>query len=140
MLKKNFFKFYFYTPSGVNIVDLQGTSFIFGRSPNCSLCIKNETVSSEHIKIFIKGEVVFIEDLGSRNGTAINGTSLKSGNSIAYQEGDLIQIGDDVRFSFYLDRNKEKTVSDAEIEKDKILAKSNQEIEERKEKNHANGL
>ena len=132
--KGHFFKFCFYTPSGVDIVDLKGSSFIFGRSESCIICIKNETVSNKHIKIFIKDSTVFIEDLNSRNGTVVNGISLEAGKSVPYRLGDLVQIGDDVRFNFYLDKETEKTVSNAELQKEKILGKSNQEIEEKKKK------
>jgi FHA domain len=51
-------------------------------------------VSRKHARIVLRGNQFFIEDLGSANGTTINGQSrLKPQESYALTNGDLIRIG-----------------------------------------------
>jgi pSer/pThr/pTyr-binding forkhead associated (FHA) protein len=79
----------------------QGESTI-GRSPYCSIQIPSDQASREHAAISLNGDTVLISDLGSRNGTYINGvristpTLLKSGaliciggTTLNYIEGEL---------------------------------------------------
>jgi adenylate cyclase len=40
------------------------------------------------------GDVPQIEDLGSTNGTAVNGTPLRAGTSAAVHSGTKLKIGD----------------------------------------------
>lgn len=81
----------------------QGESTI-GRSPYCSLQISSDQASREHAAISLDGDVATISDLGSRNGTYINGVRIKGptvllsgamigigGVTISYIEGELSQ-------------------------------------------------
>lgn len=47
-------------------------SVLVGRGKDCELRIIAEGVSRKHAKIYKEGDKVFIEDLGSSNGTFIN--------------------------------------------------------------------
>ncbi len=68
-----------------------------GRSEYSKAGIKNELVladnqiSREHSIIFKRGANYFIKDLGSANGTFINGEKITSEHQL--KEGDIIQIG-----------------------------------------------
>ncbi|PIS47085.1 MAG: hypothetical protein COT17_05450, partial [Elusimicrobia bacterium CG08_land_8_20_14_0_20_51_18] len=44
-----------------------------GRKADNDLVLDNATVSGHHCKIYKAGETFFIEDLGSTNGTFVNG-------------------------------------------------------------------
>lgn len=44
-----------------------------GRSPSCDICYKNAFVSSKHAELIINGGEVYLNDLGSSNGTFVNG-------------------------------------------------------------------
>lgn len=44
-----------------------------GRSASCDICYKNTFVSSKHAELTINGGEVYINDLGSTNGTFVNG-------------------------------------------------------------------
>jgi PAS domain S-box-containing protein len=64
-----------------------------GRSSGNSIIIKDLSISRKHAKVTQSGEGYFIEDLGSQNGTWINGHSMNPGYQIQLKEGDFISIG-----------------------------------------------
>ncbi|NRA31976.1 MAG: FHA domain-containing protein [Polyangiaceae bacterium] len=64
---------------------------ILGRSPACLIVLSAQQISREHAVICLRGEALQIEDLGSRNGTAVNGRLL-TGMRRLYP-GDIIEIG-----------------------------------------------
>jgi two-component system, cell cycle response regulator len=66
-------------------------SSVIGRSGASQLRIDEEGVSRNHARISREAEAVRIDDLGSRNGTYVNGERLAG--AIALDEGDKIQIG-----------------------------------------------
>lgn len=66
-----------------------------GRSPDCNIVINEKGVSREHFAVHVKGEIITIEDLGSKNGTFVNGkrinrAELKNGDEIIAGECSLI--------------------------------------------------
>jgi diguanylate cyclase (GGDEF)-like protein len=62
-----------------------------GRSPKASLRLTGDGVSRLHARFFRTGGVTYVEDLGSTNGTFVNGTRVRS--AVALSDGDKIQIG-----------------------------------------------
>lgn len=75
---------------------------VVGRSVVCNLRLENfmpltkmKLISRRHFKLtFIQGEGFLIEDLSSRNGTKLNGTSLIPGAPAFIKSGDLIQLAE----------------------------------------------
>jgi hypothetical protein len=57
-------------------IDLGDGSFVIGRSPSCDLPLEDPLVSRRHAIIQVMKDAVTISDLGSRNGTLINGEPL----------------------------------------------------------------
>ena len=52
-------------------------------------------VSRRHARLTLaSGDALKIEDLGSTNGTAVNGAALRAGSSAALQIGGKVKIGD----------------------------------------------
>jgi serine/threonine-protein kinase len=51
------------------------------------------TASRQHARIFTDGRHYYVEDLGSMNGTRINGEPLLEGSPIRIEEGDELQVG-----------------------------------------------
>jgi pSer/pThr/pTyr-binding forkhead associated (FHA) protein len=65
--------------------------FLIGRSPECHLCAGSTSISRRHCAIARTGTKVTIKDLGSRNGTLVNG--VKAEGEVELQSGDEITIG-----------------------------------------------
>jgi two-component system response regulator AtoC len=68
-----------------------GAELVFGRSVDASVVIDNEAVSRRHTAIRRRGEAIVVQDLGSRNGTTINGAPLTGARRAA--AGDVIGVG-----------------------------------------------
>lgn len=67
----------------------------FGRAPGCTVSVPDDTfVSQVHARVFNDQGNIIIEDLGSTNGTFVNGNRLT--NAVALQRGDRLQIGSTV--------------------------------------------
>lgn len=50
--------------------------FRVGRRPEASLTLPRATLSGLHAELFTEGDRLFVRDLGSTNGTFINGTRI----------------------------------------------------------------
>jgi hypothetical protein len=65
-----------------------------GRSKDCDVRIEDRYASSLHARVFERGGRFFVEDMGSTNGTLLNGATLKGEAELI--DGDTVQIGDTV--------------------------------------------
>jgi|GEM_PF-6394458 len=74
-----------------NTVILDQKRVIIGRSSEADIMILDPSVSSTHCLLFYKGGRFFIKDLGSKNGTFVNGEPVILS---ALNDGDLIKIGE----------------------------------------------
>lgn len=72
--------------------------FTIGRSPHCDIVLEDRQVSRYHARITWCDDCYHIEDLGSKNGTHVNGT--ESGAPIPLYDGDEFQIGLKFRLFF----------------------------------------
>jgi hypothetical protein len=68
---------------------------LVGRSTRCDLCIDAEYVSVQHATIRWNGEAWEIRDLGSLNGTQVNGELLTLGKSYPLRKGASIGFGNE---------------------------------------------
>ena len=65
-----------------------------GRNPaNSEFIIDHESVSREHVRLFYADGNLYTEDLGSTNGTRINGNPLKPRDPVALQNNDQLELG-----------------------------------------------
>lgn len=60
-----------------------------GRGSECEVQIENDGISKNHLKISVNGDTCFAEDLGSSNGTIINGQIIKKKTLV---NGDKIAL------------------------------------------------
>ena len=74
--------------------ELKGEITFVGRASDNDIQIKDRSISRKHIKIIGKNSRFFIEDLGSENGTWINGKPIKPGYEFEVEKGFPIAIGD----------------------------------------------
>lgn len=63
---------------------------VIGRHPGCGLVLDASAVSRQHAVVSVDGDAHSIEDLGSRNGTLVNGERLQSRHRLA--DGDIVTI------------------------------------------------
>jgi pSer/pThr/pTyr-binding forkhead associated (FHA) protein len=76
--------------SGAKIA-VKKTEFIIGRSQGCHLCAGSSAVSRQHCAILRQDNRVSIKDLGSRNGTLVNGIKIAEETELA--SGDEVTVG-----------------------------------------------
>jgi predicted component of type VI protein secretion system len=74
-----------------------GPGLSIGRSSDNTISIENATVSGHHCRITLEGERVVLKDLGSTNGTRVNGKEVTADTPLAPK--DLVQVGS-VEFLF----------------------------------------
>lgn len=77
---------------------LEGDLISIGRDASNMLVVNDPEVSRRHARIYRQGERYFIEDLGSTNGTAVNGIRLESAHAL--QAGELITLGENTHLLF----------------------------------------
>src|SRR5262245_22993753 len=63
-----------------------------GRGDENVLVIRDSSLSARHCEILVNGDEVIVRDLGSRNGTTVNGQLLKNQQS-AVKNGQVVQFG-----------------------------------------------
>jgi CRP-like cAMP-binding protein len=72
---------------------LDGRPVTLGRAADADITLPDNSVSREHCRISWRADAYVIEDLGSRNGTYVNGTAI---TSVKLESGDVIKMGDTV--------------------------------------------
>ncbi len=73
-------------------VAVHGPRFVIGRQPDCQLRLGSPLVSKLHAAIDRRDGRTFLVDLGSTNGTVLNGRPLR-GKEAEIHDGDRIQVG-----------------------------------------------
>jgi hypothetical protein len=63
-----------------------------GRDEDCDIHLPDRQVSRNHARIYWSGDHYRIEDLGSKNGTHVNGQDVQGNTSLPLQDGDELQI------------------------------------------------
>jgi hypothetical protein len=85
---------------------------IVGRSSDLDMVLVEEMVSRKHARISYEDESVFIEDLGSTNGTFVNGEKVKRAQ---LKEGDRVLIGTSILKVIAMDGEKEQGLPNLEV-------------------------
>jgi len=72
-----------------------GDELTVGRGGGCGVVIPDDQfVSTVHARLFRRGDDLFVEDLGSRNGTFVNGEKVVATTKL--RRGDRVQFGQTV--------------------------------------------
>ncbi len=84
------------SPAGVKGREFPlGAELTVGRAPGCAVLLDGDSfVSQLHARVFRRDGGLFVEDLGSTNGTFLNGVKVTAPVIIA--KGDKIQFGKSV--------------------------------------------
>ena len=68
----------------------EGGTMILGRAGDCDLVLDDRFLSRHHSRLSKEGDRLLLEDLGSRNGTLLNGSPVKAPTPV--KAGDVIRI------------------------------------------------
>jgi len=71
-------------------IALEGERLVIGRLAECEVTLGDSNVSRRHAAFTREGDGWAIEDLGSTNGTRLNGEKIKHAR---LRDGDLIEVG-----------------------------------------------
>jgi pSer/pThr/pTyr-binding forkhead associated (FHA) protein len=66
--------------------------FLIGRGPDCDLRLNAAAISRHHCLLRLRGDDVVVLDLGSSNGTYVNGQRVRSQTSL--HDGDRLSVGE----------------------------------------------
>src|SRR5918997_2540959 len=69
-----------------------GEGATFGRSDGADIRVDDPFASSAHARIFSRAGFMYVEDMGSTNGTYLNGRQIRTGERL--KVGDVVRIGD----------------------------------------------
>jgi pSer/pThr/pTyr-binding forkhead associated (FHA) protein len=81
-------------PTPGAIFSLEGDQIIIGRDSSSGVPINDAEVSRKHSKMTFQGGKYVIEDLGSTNGTFVNGQRLVS--AVVLKSGDVVSLGEQI--------------------------------------------
>jgi hypothetical protein len=71
--------------------DLNPGEYFVGRSPSCNLTLEDPLVSRRHVRITVSDDQALLDDLGSRNGTLVNGEPVFDNYRLSHS--DRIRVG-----------------------------------------------
>jgi DNA-binding winged helix-turn-helix (wHTH) protein len=77
---------------------LNKKEFVIGRGEDCDIVLPDRQVSRHHFRVVRDDDGYNVEDLGSKNGTYVNGAPVRG--SVQLQDGDEIQVALSVRLLF----------------------------------------
>jgi len=79
------------TDQGPRLLAYQTGNILIGRLPDNHLSINHVSVSRRHARISVKARGVTVEDMGSQNGTTVNGTPVQGEQTL--RPGDIVRLG-----------------------------------------------
>ena len=71
--------------------DLSGGVIMIGRSADCQLILEDDYVSTRHARVVSSPNGIYVEDLGSTNGSYVNGQRITAPTTITL--ADSVRIG-----------------------------------------------
>lgn len=75
------------------MIAVNADKFLIGRSEECQLRPKSESISRRHAAIVRKDGRILLIDLKSRNGTHVNDQKLDPSKAKVLKDGDVIRVG-----------------------------------------------
>jgi pSer/pThr/pTyr-binding forkhead associated (FHA) protein len=85
-------------------IEIKDENFRIGRSLNSNFSIQNKRLSRKHAEITFDGEGFFIEDLGSKNKSYVNGNRIEQGEKTPIKDGDIIKLADE-ELTFFVEED-----------------------------------
>jgi len=73
------------------VIPLTPAGILVGRNPECSLVLDDDYASGRHLRLFLRDGRWWAEDLGSTNGTFLDGAKLTTAQPVGV--GSVVRIG-----------------------------------------------
>lgn len=77
---------------------MDSASLTIGRGEECDIVMPDRQVSRMHVRVSREDDGFYVQDLGSKNGTYVNGMPVR--DRVKLQDGDEIQVALSVRLLF----------------------------------------
>jgi len=78
-------------PNNKWVFPIDPVPFTIGRDKSCHLTLESDGVSRHHAQINVSGEILWVHDSGSTNGTFLNGKQITESESLT--NGDILHFG-----------------------------------------------
>jgi serine/threonine protein kinase len=91
-------------------IRLFSAATVIGRASECDLIVRAKEVSKRHCRIQLEGDQAVVEDLGSANGTLVNGRMVQRAQ---LEDGDQLDIAGHV---FQIRKNRSKSAEPSRID------------------------
>lgn len=94
----------------------EGDSWVAGRDPSCHIQIRDQRVSRRQFEIRRSGSQYMIIDLGSVNGTLLNGNPISSAEPVAIKSGDSVIVLNNYLFFELHDANFKNRLENVNVQ------------------------
>ena len=95
---------------GVRVIPIaSGSAPVIGRTTDADIVVADPSISRRHARIHL-GRQVKLEDLGSLNGTTVNGTAVRPGSTVPLEYGVAFQLAS---ATFLVQRSQKKNSTPA---------------------------
>lgn len=85
---------------------------IVGRSPECFIQLSHPDISRKHLSIYVKENEVWVEDMGSSNGSFLNSIPLKPMNPQKIRATDELVLGKNTGIALFAHLDSGESVSE----------------------------
>jgi adenylate cyclase len=110
---------------GGDAIELRNAVMTIGRRESNDICLKFSNVSGLHCELTFKRGVWLVRDLGSQNGTKINGERMLSTSPKPLRPGDVIGIsGHKFKLEYHLTPESRSTLEEMLTEEEDVFGQS----------------
>lgn len=79
---------------GTQMVPVAKSTLTVGSAAHCDIVLDHASVMPEHVRAWLDGGRIWVQDLGGANGTSINGIRLPALKPMLVRELDVLKLGD----------------------------------------------
>ena len=98
--------------SDFSVIALNKPVSVIGRGADADIVLRNNNVSRKHAQITVQGDRCQVRDMGSTNGTYVNGARVL-GDGLWLQDGDLLELAQGQIVLRFQQRERDEIVSAA---------------------------
>jgi pSer/pThr/pTyr-binding forkhead associated (FHA) protein len=112
---------------------IKSNSFVIGRAPNCDVPIPTDILSRRHLRVTLEDDVILLEDLGSTNGTFLQGEQLVPNVQYEYKTGNRLYLDADKKCTLRITAIYQRDIVDPEMEQREVdLEKKRSQLKNKK--------